>query len=494
MRLRIASRTSDLARIQAYQVARALKAIDPSISVEHEFRSSLGDQNLDVPLSSWESKGVFTQDFFEDLKANKFDMVVHSWKDLPTEARVGTAVVATLPRADVRDLLLIPKSVWAEAKEQLTLLSSSPRRSFNLRNFAEYFPKKLKLEFKNVRGNVPTRIEKMFSEKAGLILAKAGLDRLLEAPEPEFASMQTKLRERLSDCIFMVLPLEILPPAAAQGALAVEINSENKVAANLLAKINHPETFSSVEWERQTLKSHGGGCHQKIGVVSLSKLYGRLKLLKGVTEAGDTLDETIWESYQTPLPPAESAQKVFPFSPSENKWFDRKRLPVETLDASALWVARAEAWPDGFSYDGVVWTSGLQSWKKLASLGVWVNGCAEGLGEENTRLETLRPGLAWVKLTHKCALEYAKGKASATYELTDKAPDVSPSLRDKTHFYWMSASSFKRALELFPRELKNGYHGCGPGITYHFLTRQNLLNPPKIFLNHEAFLSEVLPP
>jgi hypothetical protein len=57
----------------------------------------------------------------------------------------------------------------------------------------------------------------------------------------------------------------------------------------------------------------------------------------------------------------------------------------------------------------------------------------------------------------------------------------------------MSASSFKRALELFPRELESGYHGCGPGITYQFLARQNLLHPPKIFLNLDGFLNEVLP-
>lgn len=491
MRLKVASRSSDLARIQAFQVARALKNFDPQLEIEHEFRSSLGDQNLDVPLASWGSKGVFTQDFFEDLKSGKFDMVVHSWKDLPTEERSGTTVIATLPRADVRDLLLVPKAVWQNTEETLTLLSSSPRRSYNLRSFHEFLPKKLTVEFKNVRGNVPTRIEKMFSEEAGLILAKAALDRLLSAAEPEFQQTRIKLRDRLNDCLFMVLPLSFNPPAAAQGALAIEIKSDRQDLKDLLAKINHSETFQSVQWERSTLKSYGGGCHQKIGVVSLPKSYGTWRILKGITDQGEILDRDELESTQHSIPKALSREHVFPLTAGDNGWFDRKIEKVTVPSCSALWVAKAEAWPEGFAFAGIVWASGIQSWKKLASRGVWVNGCAEGLGEEEPQLQELCPGLEWKKLTHKAAA-YESGLGS--YELVPKEPKFSPSLRGKTHFFWMSASSFKRARELFPQELENGFHGCGPGLTYQFLATQGLKNPPKIFVKLEAFLNEVLPP
>lgn len=491
MRIKIASRSSDLARIQAFQVASSLKAVDPSLEIEHEFRSSLGDDNLDVPLASWGSKGVFTQDFFEDLKSGKFDMVVHSWKDLPTEERVGTAVVATLPRADVRDLILVPKYVWEKTGSQLTLLSSSPRRAYNLRELQQFWPKQVNIEFKNVRGNVPTRIEKMFSENAGLILAKAALDRLLSAPEPEFEATRERLRERLKECHFMVLPLALNPPAAAQGALAIEIKSDRRDLRDLLAKINHQETFDSVTWERATLKSYGGGCHQKIGVVALPKTYGTWKLLKGVTDQGEILNRDELESKQAPLPKAKSRQNVFPLSPDENSWFDRKREKIPNPPCSALWVAKAEAWPEDFKFSGVVWVSGLLSWKKLSQRGVWVNGCAEGLGEEEPQLQELCPKLEWKKLTHKTAA-YEAGLAS--YELVPKEPKYSPDLSGKTHFYWMSATSYKRAQELFPEELKNGHHGCGPGLTYQFLSALNLKHPPKIYLNLQAFLNEVLPP
>jgi len=491
MRIKIASRSSDLARIQAFQVASSLKTLEPSLEIEHEFRSSLGDQNLDVPLASWGSKGVFTQDFFEDLKSGKFDMVVHSWKDLPTEERAGTMVVATLPRADVRDLLLVPKHVWEKAEATLTLLSSSPRRSYNLREFQEYLPKKLGIEFKNVRGNVPTRIEKMFSENAGLILAKAALDRLLSAPELEFEPTRERLRERLKECHFMVLPLSLNPPAAAQGALAIEIKSDRKDLKELLGKINHQETFDAVKWERTTLKSYGGGCHQKIGVVALPKSYGTWKLLKGVTDQGEILNRDDLESVQSPLPKANKKEDIFPLTPDENSWFDRKREKIPPPPCSALWVAKAEAWPEDYKFGGIVWVSGMLSWKKLAQRGVWVNGCAEGLGEEEPQLQELCPKLEWKKLTHKAAA-YEAGLAS--YELVPKEAKYSPDLTGKTHFFWMSASSFKRANELFPKELENGHHGCGPGLTYQFLAAQKLKNPPKIFLNLQSFLNEVLPP
>lgn len=494
MRLKIASRSSDLARIQAFQVARTLKKMDASIEIEHEFRSSLGDQNLDVPLASWGSKGVFTQDFFEDLKARKFDMVVHSWKDLPTESREGTTVAATLPRADVRDLILIPKEVWDRTEGRLTLLSSSPRRSYNLKNFAVYFPKKIDIEFKNVRGNVPTRIEKMFSEKAGLILAKAAVDRLLSAPEAEFSSTQKQLRARLNDCRFVVLPLSINPPAAAQGALAIEIHAQNAELAALLKKINHHETFEDVQWERSTLKSYGGGCHQKIGVLRISKPSSEWSLLKGLTDQGERLDTDRWISKQPALPRASKKTAVFPLATKENNWFDRRPLEAAEPKTSALWVAKADAWPENLRYDGVVWASGLSSWKKLAAKGVWVNGCSENLGEEEPRLEQLAPHLQWTKLTHKEAATQAKGTALATYELIPKPTEQSPNLRGKTHFFWLSASSFKRAYELFPQDLQAGHHGCGPGLTYEFLSAQKLTHPPKIFLSLDAFLNEVLPP
>src|SRR5215471_12530895 len=165
MRVTIASRRSDLARIQAYQVGEALRTRNPQIEINYSFHESLGDKNQNDPLWQMPEKGVFTQDFRDGLLRGEFDLVVHSWKDLAIEDDPETEIVATLPRADQRDLLLVRKDRWSGVQEThvLTLFTSSPRRAHNLKGFlrdalpAEIF----ELKFENVRGNVPTRVRKL---------------------------------------------------------------------------------------------------------------------------------------------------------------------------------------------------------------------------------------------------------------------------------------------------------------------------------------------
>src|SRR3954463_8159403 len=133
MRVTIGSRRSDLARIQAFQVGEALRATHPQIEINYSFHESLGDKNLTDPLWKMPEKGVFTQDFREGLLRGDFDLVVHSWKDLAIEVDPDTEIIATLPRADARDLLLVRKDRWAEIQRtgDLSILTSSPRRAHN---------------------------------------------------------------------------------------------------------------------------------------------------------------------------------------------------------------------------------------------------------------------------------------------------------------------------------------------------------------------------
>jgi hypothetical protein len=80
----------------------------------------------------------------------------------------------------------------------------------------------------------------------------------------------------------------------------------------------------------------------------------------------------------------------------------------------------------------------------------------------------------------------------ATYKLVAK--EDGPDLRGKTHFFWLSRTSFERALELYPQEIISGYNACGPGVTYEFLKRQTrLVHPVKVFIGLEQFLGETLP-
>src|SRR6266571_6190160 len=114
MRLVIAARRSELARIQAIHVGNTLQKAHPQDNVDYSFHESLGDRNQNDPLWQMPEKGVFTQDFREGLLRGDFDMVVHSWKDLAIEEDPETEIAATLPRADARDLLLVREDRWPD--------------------------------------------------------------------------------------------------------------------------------------------------------------------------------------------------------------------------------------------------------------------------------------------------------------------------------------------------------------------------------------------
>ena len=490
-KVKIAARHSDLARLQAYRVGDALKKAHPELTVEFNFRASLGDLNQTDPLWKMPEKGVFTEDFLRDLKEETADLVVHSWKDLPTEQRPDTEIVATLPRADVRDLMLFRKDRIDLAKEkgEVRVLTSSPRRAHNLNEFLKtHLPFEVShLQFESVRGNIPTRLKKLLSQDVeGLIVAKAALDRLLVAPEPEFQPVQAVIREVLAQCQFMVLPLTVNPTAAAQGALAVEIKRGRPELVELLRAIHCEATFTAVDNERKILASYGGGCHQKIGVNVLPREYGDLTFMRGVTDRGEVLDRvhlapTVNEGARF----SEVADgKFFPADEEPSSFFEREPLPKSEWawaeKEKFLWVARESAWPANFeqSADAVVWCAGLKTWRKLAERGIWVTGSAEGLGEdERMGLEALldRSTLRWTKLSHDRSVEFSERTSTEEFTLCPtyrlKALEKAPNLVGRTHFFWASASAFDRALELFPNEVRAGVHACGPGLTYKHIRR-----------------------
>jgi hydroxymethylbilane synthase len=496
MRLRIAARKSDLARIQAFEVGRALKNANPSLEIEYAFRASLGDINQTDPLWKMPERGVFTQDFLKDLENGECDLVVHSWKDLPVEDRLTTVIACTLKRADARDLLLIRKETWTKAlaEKNLSILSSSPRRAYNLAPFLkDYLPGGISnIRFEPIRGNVQTRMRKMLEGSSnGLVVAKAAVDRLLMTTEEEFRETKEFVQKVLSLCRWVVLPLSVNPSAAAQGALAVEVKRGNKAVLDLLQPIQDRQAFEAVLQEREILAGYGGGCHQKIGVTVLPRAYGKIIFLKGETDRGEILDSSAMKSSQ-PFEKAESREKIWPLDPKQAVFFERDPLTIECRDSEPLWVARSDALPNHWSPRNYVWVSGLESWKKLSSRGVWVNGSAESLGEdEDPQIDKLAGNpVNWLKLTHEEGTLSKHSDTLATYRL--KARSEVPDLKGKTHFYWMSGSSFKRALSLYP-ELRNAWHFSGPGNTLSII-KSELADSRKIrvALNYAEWMKEVV--
>ena len=479
-KLVLASRKSDLAKIQSYAVGQALQSLDPSIQIYYKFSSSWGDRHMDVDLASVDQKGVFTHDLRQQLVRGEVDIVVHSWKDLPIQLPPDTEVVATLPREDMRDFLVVPKKYLDVIKSTslLKVLCSSPRRAYNLQSFIpKVWPHELsQVIFQPIRGNVPTRLDKLFQGKKGnaLVVAKAALDRILSYRREEFAPVQKKVIQLLKDSQWMVLPLCENPCAPAQGALAIEIAQDQDKA--FLKELNCPSTHRIVSQERQILSRYGGGCHQKIGVSVLERKYGEIHSVRGLAEGGKKLKQ--WGLSRK----ISFTGKVCPCDPKKNIWFKRIPLPVKSLHFDRpLWVSRESALPPHATYH-LLWVSGVKTWQKLASRGHWVNGCAESLGErEDPRLESLLGPVNWLKLTHKGALDVKDKETLATYELQPTAQK--PNLLGSTHFYWMSGSQFKEAIKCYP-QLKNAHHSCGPGHTYESISRVLDVN---IFLSLEEW-------
>jgi hydroxymethylbilane synthase len=500
MRIKIAARSSDLARLQAQTVGQALLASKQVSEVEFNFRASLGDLNQHDPLWKMPEKGVFTEDFLSDLESGACDLVVHSWKDLPTEPRKKTAIVATMPRADLRDLFLLKHDAVERVRttKKLRVLTSSPRRAYNLKNFFKnYLPFPIdEVEFVNVRGNIPTRLRKIFSEDAdALIVAKAAMDRLLSATAEEYRDVRAELRENLNRCQWMALPLSVNPTAAAQGALAIEVRNDRDDLKKILKSIHCEQTFVSVQRERDILSSYGGGCHQKIGVSVLIRDYGNVLFLRGLTDLGETLNKAVLERPNVSKIKV-NPELVWPLTPSEG-FFKREVLPEsqwqsQLQNARYVYVARETALPMNVSLkaDQIVWSAGLKTWKKLAERGTWVNGSSEGLGEDDLcDIATLvSEAPKWLRLTHQASAE-GEPNSLGTYKLVPRTEH--PNLKGKTHFFWMSGSSFTRAIVLYP-ELVNAHHSCGPGKTFSAI-KPHIKAPGSlsVYLSYEDWLSEV---
>jgi hydroxymethylbilane synthase len=501
--VKLAARRSALARLQAYLAGAALQRAQPGLTIEYQFRESLGDQRADEPLWQMPEKGVFAEDLRGDLLAGRCDLVVHSWKDLPVELHPQTIIAATLPRADQRDLLLVRADRWAQvcASGVMTVLTSSPRRAQNLKDFLPAaLPTTInQLRFVPVRGNIQTRVQKLWTNAEtdgaeGLIVAKAALDRLLETEADEFAATRAELRAALAQCYWMVLPLRLNPTAPAQGALALETRADQADLRELLQAINCADTYAAVERERAILRGHGGGCHQAIGVSVLRRPYGEITFVRGLDPLGNELLEASLQPRQ-PRPAKVPRHLLWPARASEHDWFVRTALPVVQPPISQpLWIAKAEALPAAWQIapTQLVWASGWQTWRKLAARGVWVHGSAESLGEQEApQVETLHGApVRWLKLTHDLSTTPSGMEMLATYHLQARAdePVLRPGFTEAAYYFWTSSSAFQRALMLHPG-LREGTHFCGPGTTQHALQAAGVT--PHIFLDHDQWLAEL---
>ena len=442
---------------------RALQAAHPQLEVITTVRPSAGDRDQSSPLWKLTDKGAFTADLSAAIPREEADVVVHSWKDLPLETAEGTRIAGAPQRADARDLLLIRRDIVDERPDAIVILSSSPRREWLLQNalpsLLPWVPRELAT--RPVRGNIETRLRKLVEgDGHGLVVAKAAIDRLLGFGPP-FEDAASIVRQYLDACHWMVLPMRDFPWAPAQGAIALEIAAERPAMAELLSPVIHAPTVADVSKEREILASFGGGCHLALGAAVVSRQFGQVVSVRARRNSEPDLQQWTLETARTPFPRADR-DRVWP-QPGEEPSTTRTALDAgPPARGTGLWVSRANALPDRWatSPETLIWCAGPQTWKRLAQRGVWVHGCADGLGEDEAPAIDGLAGrtVKWARLTHARS---SATNAVATYTVVTELPEDLPS---RTHFFWTSGDLFRQAIARWP-SLRQAWHGSGPGGT-----------------------------
>ncbi len=265
LKIRIATRKSKLALCQV----EILKSnFDLGIETEILEVITSGDQILNKSLSEIGGKGLFIKELEKFILDGSADIAVHSMKDMETEIAQNTVISAVLPRGDRSDILLGKYSTLDDLPYNAVIGTSSVRRAAFTKSYRP------DLVIKLLRGNVETRIQKLEDGLFdAIILAKAGLDRL-------------KIN------VGKQIPSDIMPPAATQGAIAIQstTNRNNKYEKDLnnyLLNINDNETYFETLAERSLLKTLDGSCRSPISASAYIiendrlKLYGAIARLDG---------------------------------------------------------------------------------------------------------------------------------------------------------------------------------------------------------------------
>ena len=262
MKIVVGTRGSKLALAQTNWVIDKLKEKYPKVNFEIKIIKTKGDLIQNVSLDKIGDKGVFVKEIEQQLIDNKIDMAVHSMKDMPSSLPEGLKFASIPKREDARDVLVLKDGYYDinDLPIGAKIATGSKRRKYQL---LKHRPD---LNIVPIRGNIDTRIKKIIDENLdGVVLAASGL-----------------LRAGFEDKISCYIPKDIMIPAPAQGALAIEIRKSSKDIENIIESLKDIETEIQVSAERGFLDGINGSCHLPIGAycnvdgenIVLTGLYG----------------------------------------------------------------------------------------------------------------------------------------------------------------------------------------------------------------------------
>lgn len=246
-KLKIGTRGSRLALWQAEYVRSHLHKIAAETEFEICVIKTLGDQVQNKAISQFEDKGPFSVEIENALIERRVDIAVHSLKDMPTELPAGLRIGAVLAREKPHEVL-----ISSDFRSLDDLPAGARVASGSLRRRSQFLRYRPDLVAVEIRGNVPTRIEKLRStDLDALILAFAGIHRL---------GLDENIAEHISS--------DVILPAAGQGAIAVEIREGDSEVSAIVSRINDVRTEQCVAAERSFVHSLEGGCKVPVGALA----------------------------------------------------------------------------------------------------------------------------------------------------------------------------------------------------------------------------------
>lgn len=245
MKIRVGTRGSNLALIQTNWAIDRLKEKFPEVEFEVKIIKTKGDKILHLSLDKIGDKGLFVKEIESQLLEGEIDLAVHSMKDMPAEVVEGLKFAAVPKREDPRDVIILREGLnsFDELPIGATIGTGSKRRKYQL------LRKRPDLNIVPIRGNIETRISKIESENLdGIVLAASGVIR---------ADLEEKITE--------FLPVDLMIPAPAQGALALEIRENDEELEKMIDTIKDEISQIQTDAERSYLAGIDGSCHIPMG-------------------------------------------------------------------------------------------------------------------------------------------------------------------------------------------------------------------------------------
>lgn len=487
--LKIGTRRSKLAQVQSHLVADMIQQHFPDITVELVGIETEGDQSQihNKPLWQLEGKDFWVKEIDEALRDGRTDISVHSMKDLSLTRPDFIHMGAVPTRENPSDVVVFGPRILEKLKkgEDIILGTSAPRRLENTPRFLKQALPQLgggapKIKPVPVRGNVDSRLSRLHEDPAsdrymdGVVLAFGGINRLWAGDQ---------LNGLLKNTRVMYLPLSECPGAPGQGAMAVECRVDDQKTRDILSRIQCEDTMRHVRAERAVLAEFGGGCHQKFGASSvyLENLQKDLLFVRGLDPKDKPVDEIRWDMPPKPENPMawdgtqwrQSILTEEQIAPTHTNFSDRLLFLTHSRALSNLDVKLFDA--------ARVWTAGVNSWFRLAAQGLWVEGCADGLGVEEMARQVDRsfldvpPMKDWLILTHQGAVDtWPAGEVMASYEVcAQDHPAAMEALKQATYIYWSSSSQYD-VLKDYVRD--DAHHACGSGKTVGLLRQLGVKN------------------